>query len=194
MEEIVCQKTSCVVLASQSSYGPVLLGAVFGFVSGILAFLLTRQLSEWKNRKDICTLGAIIINEIQEERATGISLMRSLQGSVTQQSSSSTRSGLLPTSSWAGMSTIPDNVILRIVAMKPLPIIKVRSDCKNYFEHICGNINSRINAGSNNASIAAQFIAVENSSNYLVAATNLYDALDQIRVALIKNSRKLLPK
>ena len=187
---IECQKNLCVIVARHSSYAPVIIGAVLGLVSGVLVYILSQKLSEWKRRKDVSTLGIIIINELREEIENGIKIMRAMQSARNGQESSSDISRLLPTKSWQGMRTIPNNVMLRIVAIKPLSEIKVRSDCKNYFEHICHNINSAIIARQHIGIIVSNFIDPQNNANNLIAAENLLKDLNKINEALSENSRK----
>lgn len=151
---------------------------------------MTQKLSEWANRRNICKLGVIIINEIQEEMSNGISIMESMAMDA-RNNSHAHPTRLMPIKSWVGMKTAPDELMLRIVAINPSIVLKVRSDCKNYFEHVCVNINSAIKADVNCAHIVDHYIEETNDSNYLVAARNLYNELDGIKNSLIKNSKKL---
>lgn len=56
----------------------------------------------------------------------------------------------MPVSAWEGMETIPDNVLLRIIAVskevhaKGFPLENIRVHCNNYFTYICGTVNDRI--------------------------------------------------
>lgn len=58
----------------------------------------------------------------------------------------------MPISAWEGMGTIPDNVLLRIVAVskgvapKGFPLTNIRVHCNNYFTYICGKVNARARA------------------------------------------------
>lgn len=153
---------------------------------------MTQKLSEWANRRNTCKLGVIIINEIKEEMSSGISIMESMAMDA-RNNSQSHLTRLMPVKSWVGMKTVSDEVMLRIVAINPSIEIKLRSDCKNYFEYICVNINSAIKADFDCSHIVEKYIKETDSSNYLVAARNLYNELDGIKNSLIKNSNKTFP-
>lgn len=184
--------------ACNNLYYPVVLGAVlslmFGLLSGGLLFLFTLQLSEWKNRKEHSQLGVIILAEIQEELSTGIGLMRMMQNSVTQIALTQPATiGVLPTKSWSGMKTIPDKVVLRVIATNPNKNIKLRSDCKNYFEHICGSINGLIEHRLSQSIIVSRLINVNDDSNHLVAAINLNNDIEEIKNKLLSNAKRKFP-
>ena len=127
--------------ARNNHYYPVVLGAVLGLIFGLISgggVILVCAPAKWKDRKENSKLGAIILEEIQEELKTGIGLMTVMQDAVTNPARQATSSlGMLPTKSWSGMKTIPDKIILRIIATNPSADIRIRSDCKNYFEHVC---------------------------------------------------------
>jgi hypothetical protein len=140
------------------------------------------------------TRGGVILAKIQEEIATGIGLMRMMQNSVTQIAlTQPTTVGLLPAKSWSGMKTIPDKVVLRVIATNHNKNIKLRSDCKSYFEHICGSINKLIERPLNQSIIVNRLINVNDDSNHLIAAINLNNDIEEIKNKLLSNAKIKFP-
>jgi hypothetical protein len=139
-------------------------------------------------------LGAVILQEIQEEMKTGIALMVGMQNAATHLTTRPLSAfGLLPIKSWSGMKTIPDKVILRIIATNPSVNIKIRSDCKNYFEHVCGGINALISRGDPIKVIVERFINPSDRANHLIAAVNLNDDIEVIKTKCLHNAHKWRP-
>ena len=176
----------------------LLFSALIGTIFSVLTYLFTDRLGEWKKRKNTSLLGEIILEGLQEEIRTGINIMQALQLWAHKTNSTALSPSLLPTASWSGMATISDDIMLRIATTSQQSMaIKLRYDCKNYFIHICGNINYII---SNNHNLAPRveenilkYLSYDDKGNYLVASQNLYNDLEIIKNALKTNAKKHFP-
>lgn len=109
----------------------------------VLAYLAVNQLGEWQKRRMHSRLGIAIIETLQEEIQNGIEIMTEALDAAEDETVTRPPATLLPYKSWSGMSTIPDNVLLRIIQtskgrqFEGFPPHQCRSHCKNYFEHMC---------------------------------------------------------
>ena len=114
---------------------------------------------------------------------------------------------LLPSVSWEGMSTIPDEVLLRIIATDTgqqadeFPVRDIRLHCKNYFSHICENVNARLrNLSSGHASFADEeelrlFLdSGDGTGDYINATRKVITMLEVARDRLEKNAALKCPK
>lgn len=113
-----------------------------------------RRDEETERRCNDSVLGVAIPGGLMEEIKTGRNFSTLVANEIARSSFSFASSGMagvdagqesvpqMPVSAWEGMRTIPDRVLLRIVAIsdgvKPVgfPLTEVRVHCNNYFVHI----------------------------------------------------------
>lgn len=172
----------------------------------VLVYIVVDRLGEWRKRKMYSRLGAVIIESLQEEMRTGIKLMRTTLAATNDPSASGPPVGLLPNRSWSGMSTIPDEVLLRIVEtsvgieFEGLPPREIRSHCKNYFTHMAENYQHLLSQALNLANQGKDWrtnlrnLLVGPGEPYLDAALSVDQMLEDARLLLEKNSRRRIPK
>jgi hypothetical protein len=105
---------------------------------GLLLFYLARLIDENSKRKNLSILGVIILNSLLEEVKNGLGVIESIANQNLLKASN------IPIASWVGIKTIPDDVLLRIIAVskKPEPegnfqVRDILTHTKNYFEHMC---------------------------------------------------------
>lgn len=116
----------------------------------IATYIMVDRLGEWRKRRTYSRLGVAIIESLQEEIKNGIELMTNALNATKDQSANAPPPALLPNRSWSGMSTIPDDVLLRIIETSAnrqfdgFPPRECRIHCKNYFEHMCQNYLSSV--------------------------------------------------
>ena len=114
-------------------------------IVAVVTYFLVEGWGEYKKRRNYSRLGIAIIDSLLEEINTGITLMTAALNASENESIVSPPLSILPNSSWSGLSTIPDDVLLRILATSAKRSFKgfhpreCRIHCKNYFEFICGN-------------------------------------------------------
>jgi len=150
------------------------------FFVAVIAYWLFTKYDEWKSRKNYSLLGVAIMNCLLDEVNNGISIMRNQQTNP------------LPTASWAGPLTIPDEVLLRIIAIsgsqnpRSFEPQDVRIHAKNYFEHMAPNWEEAVRAGN------VQKLLKQ--GKYVEAAESVKKMLEQCRKLLDKNSRRKLPR
>lgn len=157
------------ISSSTSNMTTALIAGVIGFAVG----LFQTKLKEWGNKRNYSKLGVAIIETLIGEINIGIEILRKNEPHA------------LPNSSWQGMETVPDNVLLRIVALdngyaQPSdrwPVSSIRLHCKNYFVYICGNANSGTRP-----------------SQYADDATRVRNMLADAKRLLEANSGKWFPK
>ncbi|MHB8390048.1 MAG: hypothetical protein ACYDBH_10755 [Acidobacteriaceae bacterium] len=102
----------------------------------------------------------------------------------------------LPGASWEGMNTIPDNVLLRIIATadnvepRGFPPSQVRIHCKNYFVHMCQNFNNC----PFDADLKQLLSSGEQNSDYIDKTQRVIDMLEQTQELLEENSTRRFPR
>ena len=147
------------------------------------------QREEWRRRRNDSKLGAIIVESLLEEVRNGHKLMLSMQDN-------SVCPFQVPIASWEGMNTIPDNVLLRVIAtadkVKPrsYPPSQIRIRCKNYFVHMCPNLNSVKHAAGRQLLLSPG----DGNGDYIGMAQCVIDMLEQTKELLKKNAKRRFPK
>ena len=165
---------------------------IFPIVVAFTTYLLFKKIDEWKARRTSSALGVLIIESLIEEVNTGLALMND----VLDTTKTLTSIALLPNKSWAGMTTISDDVLLRIIQstknITPVsfPPRQIRSHCKNYFTHMNSNWELHVNSGPN-WRVQTQLLL---NGGYLEATQKVLAMLEQTKSQLDKNSKKLFPK
>ena len=112
---------------------------------------------------------------------------------------------LLPSASWEGAGTIPNNVLLRIIATDSGCVADefsardIRVHCKNYFSHICSNVNARLEMWSANYAPSTaeeklrEFLA-SNGVYYINDTRKVIAMLEVARDRLENNAARTFPK
>lgn len=155
----------------------------FPFAVAAITYWLFNMNDEYKKRKQYSTLGVAIIEGLLEEVTYGIEIMRKQLPT------------LLPVKSWYGLSTIPDDVLLRIIAvtknenfngLKPKDI---RIHCKNYFDHMAPSWENAIKTNN-----PVNIKTLLNQSKYVEAAEGVNTMLLQCKELLERNEKQWIPK
>jgi len=104
--------------------------------------------------------------------------------------------GSLPAKTWSGMQTISDDVLLRIIAVskdeKPyrqLHPIKIRTQCKNYFEFIVGNFNYALDR-----KVSLEPFFYGSGDKYDESAKGVLDMLKYVKKLLEQDAASKKPK
>ena len=130
------------------------------------ALVLPRR-EGWRRRRNYSKLGVAIAKSLLEEVKTGRQIMCNMLAWGKGEVAAEPDWPNLPAASWEGMSTIPDEVLLRIIALlddkteegstnstqgllsgdgdfadRAYSPLDIRVHCKNYFAHIVVTINS----------------------------------------------------
>lgn len=167
------------------------------FFVGLTSYILIAKCDEWKTRKKQSKIGVSIIDSLIEEVNTGISIFHQFNNEKDLPTA------YLPNKSWSGISTINDDVLLRIIEVSEninvnhFPPKEIRIHCKNYFEMIAGQWNANvqsINESTPNVIIINTADKLINQSRFLDAAIGVQKMLNQTRELLLKNSKKTFPK
>ena len=179
---------------------------LFPILVAVLVYIFVDRLGEWRKRRMYSRLGAVIIESLLEEVRTGIRLMRDTLAAINEPSALEPPAGLLPNRSWSGMSTIPDEALLRIVEtsagreFEGLPPREIRSHCKNYFTHMAENYMNILSQARDLSSKGQDWrynlrnLLVGSGEPYLEAALSVERMLEDTHLLLEKNSRRRLPK
>lgn len=175
-----------------AAFGTLLASAVALWVA-----IVGSRREESKRRRNDSKLGAVIIASLLEEVRTGLRVMEDNLAKITGQRQPSVEVCLLlPSASWEGMQTIPNNVLLRIAATaqniqpRGFPPTEIRTHCKNYFVHIKNNV------GIMQATSRMQRILEPGPSNedYIGAVRKVIVMLEQTMELLEENARRWFPK
>jgi len=181
----------------------VLKESVLPILIALVTYLVVNRLGEWKDRQNNCKLGVAIIDSLLEEIRTGLCLMTSAFEQA-QQPMSSPPSMLVPVASWSGMTTLPNEVLLRVIAVSQgLPNChfhpsRIRSHCKNYFDHMCTTYNEQVKHVGTNPDWRVEFLPLLGDEHgkgpYLMATQSVIKLLEQTKELLNTNSKKWFPK
>lgn len=159
----------------------------------IITYVLIKKLDEWHSRRIYSKLGVIIMETFIEEVETGINLMKD----VMDNSKALTAIATLPDKSWEGITTITDEVMLRIIetskdiAPYHFHPRKIRSHCKNYFINIKSHWDSNISSGPNWRANTHQLLV---TNGFYEASENVLLMLKKTKELLQKNSEKKIPR
>jgi hypothetical protein len=164
--------------------------ALIPFVIGALSYVLFRGLDEMKKRRTFSTLGVIIIDCLLEEVATGLDNIQKTIKNIPFVPLP------MPSKSWSGVNTLPDDVMLRIISVskdvKPVGSFNpkdIRKHTKNYFEYMCSQWNNFIIlANVTQPNIITEF------KDWPEATNGVKEMLEQTKKLLEDNSKKRLPK
>ena len=185
----------------------LLKNVILPILIAIITYLLVDRLGEWKVRRNNSMLGIAILDSLLQEARTGLSIMNSTYTNAqTQQTPFPVPNTLLPTASWSGMQTIPDQVLLRIIAISQRVTPHafhpntIRSCCKDYFDHMCKSYNGIIESGPD--AVRQDFSTVflmllgegPGQGKYLRAAQSVIETLEQTKELLDGNSTRWFPK
>lgn len=172
----------------------------------VVAYLLVDRLGEWRRRGAYSRLGVAIIESLQEEVGTGVVLMTNALKVAGDNNASAPPIALPPHKSWSGMSTIPDEVLLRIIETSTgrwfdgFPPRECRIHCKNYFEHMCENYENALKQslalaqGGLNWREPIRTLLAGDAGRYIQAATGVGRMLDHAKNLLEQNARAIFPK
>ena len=145
----------------------------------VITFYFFKKHDEYIKRRQYSTLGVAVMESLLEEITMGIKIMEGRQTNP------------LPVKSWNGVSTIPDDVLLRIIAVSKgeTPVSfkpqDIRIHCKNYFSFMAENWLSAIQGGNIRDLI--------DKGQYIQSAEKVKSMIIQCRDLLEKNSRKKFP-
>jgi hypothetical protein len=172
---------------------------LFPFLVAVLGYILIVKLDEWRKRKSYSRLGAVIIESLIEEVNTGITSLRTTRdvSNGTVQKPNNYSIARLPRKSWNGMTTIPDEVLLRIIevtkGVTPIhfPPREIRIHCKNYFDHMAPNWDQVVSNPTKSKEAIIHYIE---EGQYIQASEGVLNMLEQTRDLLEKNSARWFPK
>jgi hypothetical protein len=180
-------------------------------IVAILAYIAVDRLGEWRKWRTTSILGVVIIESLQEEIQTGIQLMTDALKTAEDPNANEPPAVQLPNRSWSGMSTIPDDVLLRIIETSAtshfdgFKLRDCRSHCKNYFEHMCKNyqqyITNSLYLAQNGRDwrspirdLLADNTRADGTGSYIRSATKVNLMLQHAKQLLDDNSRVKFPK
>jgi hypothetical protein len=175
---------------------------VLPIIVAVAAYICVDRLGEWKKRRSYSTLGVAIIESLQEEVRNGIKWMTQTSDNMKNLGASPPNFAL-SNKSWSGMSTIPDDVLLRILETAKGKFTsfhprECRIHCKNYFEYMCGNYNRALSEATllaaNGQDWRTPFTPFFGKSGYIEAATGVIQMLEDTKKLLNANSKKWIPR
>lgn len=179
---------------------------LFPTIVGVTAYLLTDRFGEWRKRRMCSRLGVIIVESLQEEIQTGIKVMSDTLAAMQDGARSKPPREQPPIKSWSGMTTIPDEVLLRIIETSAggkfagFNPNSIRSHTKNYFDHMCENYNGALaqaislaQSGQDWRAPFREFLFQGNKS-YIESAKHVAEMLENVKTLLDSNATAWFPK
>jgi hypothetical protein len=187
----------------------IVLPVLIGIITAIITYVLVGKLGERKTRRNDCRLGIAILESLLGEIRTGLNLMSYTYAQAQQAAAIQRSISLLPTESWSGMQTIPDQVLLRIIAVSNKVVARsfhpkaIRNVCKDYFDHMCANYNAIIRnfqspPGMTQQNLRTQFLTLlggnPNQEKYIATTQSVIEMLEQTKELLDQNLKRWFPK
>ena len=176
----------------------VAVGTIFAAVVALWIATVGYRRVEWRRRRNDSKLGAIIMESLLEEVRTGLGIMQDTLQRIEARGRNPVPvpKAQLPCASWEGMNTIPDNVLLRVIAtaekVEPcgFPPSQVGIHCKNYFIHMCKTFNDV----QYDADLQPLLSSGQQNSDYIGLTRRVIDMLEQTKELLEENSTRRFPK
>ncbi len=162
----------------------------------LIVYYIVDTRGEFRKRRMYSRLGVAIINELQEEIQNGIRAMRAAEVAIEDDTIESPPATALPRRTWQGMSTIPDEVFLRVIETSGNPLC--RTHCKNYFGNICEQYDALI-AWALQPEHRQEWREplrrlLLDPSHFLQAAEGVDQMLEQAKGLLEQNARRRRPR
>jgi hypothetical protein len=185
-----CQETTWIQTFIQNVVAPLIVASVAYYLFGLR--------DELKKRKNYSRLGAAIIQSLIEEVRTGANSIDAILNNKE-----GNKPILLPRKSWNGINTIPDDVLLRILAFDNqngdgFKINEVRIHLKNYFDHMVPNWDYVVEFSKKDIPFRPDInyiiYAKKTFPDYDKAALGVLKMLENIEDLLLKNTKKTFPK
>jgi hypothetical protein len=165
----------------------------------VTSYILLDRLGEWKQRKRVSILGTAILDSLIEEVRTGLRTLKEVDARASIESFPSAPVPL-PRKAWTGMTTISDDILLRLIATSERhegPDFRprdVRIHCKNYFEFICpywDQVCTRDTPITNWVPFAKTLIT---KASLIEATSKVLSMLEASRELLENNAKRIIPK
>jgi hypothetical protein len=181
------------------SFESVLSKILAPFLVSVLTYFVFGKMDDLRKRKRDSKLGVAVMKTLKEEIERGLKEMSRVFELIKKDSnldSSSTSFNYLPKKTWAGISTIDNDILIRILEVFKdrknggFPASEIRTHTKNYFEYMVENWNSSVKAVMHSGK---KVIDLYDYANYPEAASGLISMLDDIIKSLEHNSSKLWP-
>jgi len=176
---------------------PIFVSAVTTLVFGLL--------NEGKRKRGTSLLGVAIIESLQEEVRNGISIMTE-QLETIKRSDPNPLSHYLPSESWQGVATIPNDVLLQLRDISKdrrfsgFAPSEIQMHCKNYFRYMCTNYNNAVNNAREGARKGYDWKPImlrlldPNQGHFIESAQQVYQLLEDSKALLAKNAKARFPK
>ncbi len=171
----------------------------------LVTYIAVDRLGEWRRRRTYSKLGVAILESIQEEVQVGLRTLKK-----AAEAADDTSTGRLPSlpglphQSWSDMSSIPDDVLLRIIETSEGKEFAgfhprdCRIHCKNHFEHIRQNyklaVQKAVALGTSGKDWRPPISEALRSSARIDAVEGVNQMLEDAKNLLKKNSLKWRPK
>ena len=177
--------------------------AAFGtlLASGVALWVATigNKREEWKQRRNDSILGANIVNMLLQEVQDGVNNMKELK-LLMEKDDSRPRGEItltLPHAGWDGVSTIPDRVLLRVIATAAYEVTNprqlhprdVRMLAKYYYAHIVSAV-----ARKQTWTDMLRLIEPEPEKGYIAIAEAIAYMLEETKGLLEENAKRWFPK
>jgi hypothetical protein len=165
---------------------------------GIISYIFVSKLDDWKSRKKYSLLGASIMESLIEEVSKGVQIMEHLKNK------DELFPGLLPTKSWNGISTINDDVLIRIIQVSKnkkythFHPSEIRIHTKNYFNHIAFDWNNNMiklqDKNTLEMDVKSYAKNLLNKRGFLEGSNGVLNMLHTTKLLLIRNSKRIIPR
>lgn len=175
-------------------------------IVAVLTYFIVDRLGVWRDRRMYSKLGIAIIESLQEEINTGIKVMTNMLDILHDEEATGPSANLLPTATWSGRDTIPNEVMIRIIEASTgrdyddFPPKDSWIHCKNYFEHMSRRYNSAVeislafSEARRDWRTPFQNIIENEGETFIDAAKKVHKMLEEAKTLLAKNAKAWFPK
>ena len=170
-----------------------------GTMAAAAMALFGYRLGEWRRRRNDSILGAAIAKMLLEEVRAGVNHMKGMKR-LLEMDESTHRGDVsltLPHAGWEGVSTIPDRVLLRVIATAAYEVTNprhfhprdVRMLAKDYYAHIVSAV-----AREQTWTDMMRLIEPEPGKGYIAIAEATAYMLEETKGLLEENAKRWFPK
>lgn len=179
----------------------VIVSGVVALIVALTAYRYNQHLNNSKKNREYSQLGVVVMRTIKEEIHIGLEHFKSYRELLVDKKYDAIVPIELPHKTWSGLLTVNDDIMIRIINNSDKDIsyhwhpTKIRSHCKNYFEHLRKTHESNVIRFLNTKDkdqFAKSFIKA--LDNFIDATDNVMNMLNEIEKSLEENSKRKNPK
>jgi hypothetical protein len=168
---------------------------IYPFFVSLIVFYGWGKSAELSLRKNKSKLGAMLMEALVSDVQNGLNLMKRIVDIEKIPVGVEVILYGMPTSSWNGSKTFSEDILLRLVSCTKKKEYKhfhptgILVHSKNYFEHMCPNVNKILQSKRDKLTVIAEAKKYIEDTNYIKSAEAVLSMLKESEKVLNKNSK-----